>query len=332
MTNISFSIIVPVYNRPDEVGELLESLSHQTDSDFEIVIVEDGSTLKCDDICKKFDNLLEIKYFFKPNSGQSEARNYGVERASGNYLVFFDSDCVIPTQYIATVRKHLLETPVDCFGGPDAADSSFSVLQKAINYAMTSFFTTGGIRGGMKNAEKFSPRSFNMGMSKSAFQSAGGFRNTISEDIEFIYRVKRAGFTTLLFRDAFVFHKRRVSFKKFFKQVNTFGKGRVALNKTHKGMLKPFHFMPSCFVLGHFLLFLLALIFHNLWFLLPIPIFIVLIFVDSLFKNKSVPIALISIIAAYIQLFGYGCGMLDEIMTHRAGKYTQKKLYGAGKV
>jgi GT2 family glycosyltransferase len=289
--------------------------------------VEDGSTLKCEDICNEFADRLNIKYFFKENSGRSDTRNYGMERASGNYFIIFDSDCIMPQQYVETVKNYLKDNYVDCFGGPDAADASFSNVQKAISYAMTSFFTTGGIRGAMKNPEKFSPRSFNMGISKVAFEKVGGFKNMIGEDIDFSYRVKQAGFKTMLFKEAFVYHKRRVSFKKFFRQVNTFGKGRVVLNSIHKGLLKPVHLLPTAFVLGHFLLILLALIFLNFWFLLPIPIFVLFIFVDALVKTKSPKIAFLSIIASYMQLFGYGLGMLNEFFTRKAQKKTQEELY-----
>ena len=326
--NLTFSIIVPVYNRPDEIREFLQSLTLQTNNDFEVLIVEDGSsTLKCENVCNEFANQLNIKYFFKENSGRSERRNYGMQCASGNYFLIFDSDCVIPQQYIETVKKQLADNYADCFGGPDKADNSFSVMQKAVSYAMTSFFTTGGIRGSMKNPEKFSPRSFNMGISKTAFEKVGGFKNIIGEDIDFSYRVKQAGFKTTLFKDAFVYHKRRVSFKKFFRQVSTFGKGRIVLNSIHKGLLKPIHLLPSVFVLGHFSLILLALIFLNWWFLLPIPIFVLLIFVDALVKTKSPKIAFLSIMTSYIQLFGYGLGMLNEIFTRKAQKKTQEELY-----
>ena len=218
-----FSIIIPVYNRPDEVRELLESLVGQTCKDFELLLVEDGSTCRCDEVAGEYSDRLTIRYFYKENSGRSLTRNYGMERAEGRYLVFFDSDCIIPPSYFETVRRRLEEAYVDCYGGPDAAHRSFSRLQKAINYAMTSFFTTGGIRGGKGSMEKFTPRTFNMGFSKEVYDRVGGFADMFGEDIDLSLRIRDAGFTTALFRDAYVYHKRRVSFRSFYRQVYVFG-------------------------------------------------------------------------------------------------------------
>jgi len=324
---LDFSIIVPVYNRPDEIDELLQSLVNQTDKNFEVLIIEDGSKISCEHICKKYYEFLNLKYFFKENSGRSQTRNYGMERASGNYFLIFDSDCILPKQYIETVRKKLTNNYVDCFGGPDSADSNFSDMQKSINYSMTSFFTTGGIRGGTTNSGKFSPRSFNMGISKDVFQKIGGYKNMIGEDIDLSIRIKAAGFKTALIKDAFVFHKRRVNLKSFFRQVNTFGKGRILLNKLHKGSLKTVHLLPVCFVLGHILLLILALIIKNLYILSPILLFVIVIFLDSLLKNRSVKIAAFSILTSYTQLFGYGLGMLSEFFTKKASRKTQEELY-----
>ena len=325
--NIQFSIIIPVFNRPDEVNELLKSLTLQSDHDFEVVIVEDGSTIPCEDICKKYAEQLNIKYLFKPNSGRSETRNYGMERASGNYFIIYDSDCIIPPHYFETVRKFLSENYVDCYGGPDNADDTFSDMQKAINYSMTSFFTTGGIRGGTKNTEKFTPRSFNMGIAKEVFEKVGGYKNMIGEDIDLSIRIKKAGFKTTLLKEAYVYHKRRLSLKKFFRQVNAFGKGRILLYHIHKESLKLVHLLPLFFVLGNAFLVLLSLIFLNPYFLLPIALYIVLLFIDSWIKNKKIFIALASILTAYTQLFGYGLGMGEEILTGKASKKTQEELY-----
>jgi glycosyltransferase involved in cell wall biosynthesis len=324
---VQLSIIVPVYNRPGEVEELLQSLTAQTDRNFEVLIVEDGSSIPCETVCQQFKTQLNLKYYVKPNSGRSETRNYGMERALGNYFLIFDSDCILPSHYIATVKRALAEKQIDCFGGPDSANDSFSNLQKAINYSMTSLFTTGGIRGSMKKVDKFSPRSFNMGLSKAVFQATGGYKNMIGEDIDLSIRIKAAGFGTTLLREACVFHKRRVNFKKFFKQVNTFGKGRIMLHRIHKGSLKPVHLLPMLFVLGHLLLLLMAIIFRNAWLLVPIGFYILLIFFDSLRKNKSFAIALISILAAYTQLFGYGFGLIEELITGKASQKTQEELY-----
>ena len=320
-----FSIIIPVFNRPDEVDELLASLTRQTDKGFEVLVIEDGSTIPCDEICRKYEEQLDLHYYFKPNSGRSETRNFGMERASGDWFVIYDSDVIVPPHYIATVRAELKKNPVDCYGGPDAADASFSDIQKAINYSMTSIMTTGGIRGATKNKAKFSPRSFNMGISRKCFETVGGYKNMIGEDIDLSIRIQQAGFKTTLIPEAYVYHKRRVDLRKFFRQVNTFGKGRVLLGEIHPGSLKIVHLLPAAFVLGNIALVLLA--FWSPWFLLPIGIYILGLFIESLVKNKSVKIALLSIVAAYIQLFGYGTGFLGECITHKARKAKQEELY-----
>ena len=330
-----FSIIIPVYNRPDEVSELLYSLSKQTDKGFEVLVIEDGSSVPCEEVCKQYEKVLDLKYYFKPNSGRSETRNYGIARATGDWFIIYDSDVIVPPQYIATVRAELAKQPeVDCYGGPDAADASFSDVQKAINYSMTSIMTTGGIRGATKNKSKFSPRSFNMGISRKCFETVGGYKNMIGEDIDLSIRIQQAGFKTTLIPEAYVYHKRRVDLKKFFRQVNTFGKGRVLLGEMHPGSTKLVHLLPAVFVLGHLALALalaLALICGAGWWslliLAPIVLYVLGIFTESLIKNKSVKIACLSIVAAYMQLFGYGTGFLGECLTHKARKKKQEELY-----
>lgn len=331
---IKFSIIIPVYNRPDEVAELLESLSKQTDKGFEVLVIEDGSSVPCEEVCKQYENMLDIHYYFKPNSGRSETRNYGIARATGDWFIIYDSDVIVPSQYIATVRAELQNHPeVDCYGGPDAADESFSDVQKAINYSMTSIMTTGGIRGATKNKSKFSPRSFNMGISRKCFETVGGYKNMIGEDIDLSIRIQQGGFKTTLIPEAYVYHKRRVDLKKFFRQVNTFGKGRVLLGEMHPGSTKLIHLLPAVFVLGNIALVLLAIGLSfidyrlGLLCLVPIALFVLGIFCESLIKNKSVKIALLSIVAAYMQLFGYGTGFLGECITHKARKAKQEELY-----
>ncbi len=328
-----FSIIVPVYNRPDEVDELLESLTRQTDKGFEVLIIEDGSSVPCEEVCRKYADRLDLHYYFKPNSGRSETRNYGIERASGDWFVIYDSDIIVPPQYIATVRKELEKNPVDCYGGPDAADNSFSDVQKAINYSMTSFMTTGGVRGGTKNRKKFSPRSFNMGISRRCFEKVGGYKNMIGEDIDLSIRIQQAGFETTLIPEAYVYHKRRVDLHKFFRQVNTFGRGRVLLSEIHPGSLKLVYILPALFVIGHLALLLAAIVlafFDWRWALValsPVAVYILGIFCESLIKNRSLKIAFLSIATAYIQTFGYGLGFLSECLTHKARKKKQEELY-----
>lgn len=304
-----FSIIVPVYNRPQEVKELLESLSQQTNKDFEVVIVEDGSTLRCEEVVHEYIGLLDIKYYYKPNSGRSQSRNYGMERATGEYLVFFDSDCIIPEEYFSRVKKYLETAWVDCYGGPDAAHASFSDLQKAVSYSMTSFFTTGGIRGGRKGLEKFVPRTFNMGFSMEVYRKVGGFKDMFGEDIDLSTRIADAGFSTALYQGAYVYHKRRVSLKSFYKQVYVFGMARIDLYQLHPQSLKLVHCFPAAFVIGSILLLLFS--FLSFWTLLPLGMYVMAVFIGAFCKNGSLSIALLAVCAAFVQLFGYGNGFLS---------------------
>ena len=306
-----FSIIVPVYNRPDEVAELLQSLEKQTVKNFELIIIEDGSSLPCEDVCKEYEGKFILKYFFKPNSGRSETRNYGIERTTGDYFVFFDSDCILPPNYFECLEKNLTENYSDCFGGPDAAHESFSDVQKAINFAMTSFLTTGGIRGGKNQMEKFKPRTFNMGFSRAVFEKVGGFKNMFGEDIDLSIRITDAGFRTTLYQDVFVYHKRRVSFKKFFKQVQNFGAGRINLAILHKNSLKLVHTAPAVLLVGFFIIILLSIFCTPFWLVLP-AVYTLLLFADALIKTKKIKTAFLSLWASFIQITAYGIGFLKS--------------------
>ena len=303
-----FSIIVPVYNRPLEVDELLESLALQTCKDFELVLVEDGSSTPCRDIAEKFAGKVDISYYFKENSGRSDTRNYGMERASGKYFVFFDSDCVIPPDYFQIVKQELDKNYTDCYGGPDKADTSFSDLQKAISFSMTSFLTTGGIRGGKKGLEKFTPRTFNMGFSAEVYHRVGGFKDMFGEDIDLSLRIRDAGFTTRLIPEAFVYHKRRVNLRSFRRQVFVFGMARIELFLLHPDSLKLVHTLPALFTAGSILLLILS--FWNAWALAPLIIYFLLIFLFSLGQYKKLSIAFLSIITSTIQLYSYGWGFI----------------------
>ena len=307
-----FSIVIPVYNRPDEVDELLDSLCRQTDKRFEVILAEDGSTQKSDLVAQKYANQLSIIYFEKPNSGPGLTRNAGAKKTNYDYLIFFDSDCIIPPHYIENVSRSLKHRFVDAFGGPDAALPSFTTIQKAINYSMTSFFTTGGIRGGRKSMDTFHPRSFNLGVSRQAFNAIDGYgAMRFGEDIDFSLRLAAAGYTTALIPEAFVYHKRRTTFKQFFKQVYNSGIARINLFLAHRGSLKAVHTLPSMFVLVMAAIFLLSLCFPVL---LTIPIlYSAIVFFDSLEKNRSLKVAFYSIVAAWIQLFGYGTGFLSAV-------------------
>ena len=303
-----FSVIIPVYNRPDEVRDLLESLSNQTSHDFEILLVEDGSTLPCRSVANDYSEKLDVHYYYKENEGRSIARNYGMEKASGEYFIFFDSDCVIPESYFEIVRKELERNYADCFGGPDKAHESFSDIQKAINYSMTSFLTTGGIRGGKMQLKKFTPRTFNMGFSRKLFESVGGFREMFSEDIDMSTRIRQAGFSIRLIRPAYVYHKRRTSLKLFCRQIYIFGMSRISLYLLYPDTLKIVHLLPAAFVLGS-----LAMIIASFFWpyaILPLLFYLLAIFGVSLFSNKNLKIAALSVITSVIQLGGYGIGFM----------------------
>lgn len=316
---MKFSIIIPVYKRPEEIKELLESLDSQLKKDFEVVIVEKISNLLCDKVAFFYKEKLDIKYFCIDTTGRSAQRNFGMSKASGDYFLLFDSDCVIPEDYILKVDELLKENFVDIFGGPDKADVSFTDMQKAINYSMTSFFTTGGIRGGMKDKSKFSPRSFNMGISKKSFEITGGFKEILGEDIDFSIRCKNAGLKSTLFTQAYVYHKRRIDLKRFRKQVTTFGRARIILSRLHPESFRIIHLLPSSFVLGHVLLLLFALVINPLW-LLFILLYMFLLFFDCFFKTKKIAVAFLAVLASYIQLGGYGMGFIEEFLTHRVEK------------
>ncbi len=314
---MKYSVIIPVFNRPDEVDELLESLTGQTEKDFDVVVVEDGSANPCEEVCRKYADRLSIHYFAKDNSGPGPSRNYGVERAEGDYVLILDSDCVLPPGYMEAVSKELESDPCDAFGGPDRAHESFTQVQKAISYSMTSFFTTGGIRGGKKKMDKFYPRSFNMGVKRSVYNALGGFsRMRFGEDIDFSIRIFKGGYKCRLFPDAWVWHKRRTDMDKFFRQVFNSGIARINLMKRHPGSLKLVHLLPAAFTVGVILLLVLSLILRFLgswiWIytLLPIEIYCLLLFIDSSVKNKSMSIGILSVEAAFVQLFGYGFGFI----------------------
>ena len=307
---MQFSIIIPVYNRPQEVDELLESLCHQTFKDFEVVVVEDGSTEKCDTICDKYQERLALDYFFKSNSGPGPSRNYGAEHSQGDYLIILDSDVIVPENYLGSIKEELDREPCDAFGGPDRAHDSFTPIQKAINYSMTSFFTTGGIRGGKKKMDKFYPRSFNLGIKKSVYQALGGFAPMrYGEDIDLSTRIFKGGYSCRLFPDAFVYHKRRVKFSSFFRQVKHSGEARVVLKNKYPETFKLVHLLPAAFVVGNLVLVMLGIYHYWLWFV-PILLYCLMVFIDSLLKNKSMKVALLTVPAAYCQLFGYGLGFI----------------------
>ncbi len=337
---MKYSIVVPVYNRPDEVDELLESLCSQTYKDFEVVIVEDGSNIICKDVCDKYAGILSIHYYFKENSGPGQSRNFGVERAQGEYVIIVDSDAVTPPGYMQAIDDELQRQPSDAWGGPDAAHESFTDIQKAISYAMTSFFTTGGIRGGKRQLDKkFYPRSFNLGVRREVYNQLGGFSterfskmSLYGEDIDFSIRIYKDGFSCRLFPDAWLWHKRRTDFRRFWRQVYNSGYARVNLGRKYPEALKAVHILPALFTVGVVVLLCCWLtgeilffsgislgLYMSLFSLLPLVLFSAIIFIDSSIRNRSIRVGLLSVPAAFIQLIGYGIGFIESSMSKRHG-------------
>jgi glycosyltransferase involved in cell wall biosynthesis len=310
-----FSIIIPLYNRPQEIKELLESLTHQTYRQFEVLVLEDGSVNDAADIVKSFEDKLDVRYFVKKNEGQGFTRNYGFERAKGDYFIIFDSDCLIPADYLQIVNDHLQTNWLDAYGGPDNAHPSFTPVQKAISYSMTSPFTTGGIRGNKKGIGQFHPRSFNMGVSRKVWETVGGFIITRSgEDIEYSIRIHSAGFKIGLIPDAKVYHKRRTDFLQFYKQLHFFGRARINVYKFFPSELKAVHFFPAIFTLGIFFTLIANILSWRIaeLFNFAYILFLLLIFFHSLWRNKSAKVAFLSIIAAFTQLTAYGLGFMQD--------------------
>ncbi len=309
--DLHISFIIPVYNRPQEIQELLDSFAAlNCKSSYEIVIVEDGSSISSKHIAKSFFDRLNISYYFKENSGPGDSRNFGMKKAKGNYYIILDSDCILPANYLNVVMDSLNKDFTDCFGGPDAAHPSFSNLQKAINFTMTSFITTGGIRGNKKSLISFEPRSFNMGISKEAFLKSGGFGSIHpGEDPDLSIRLKKLGFRTKLIPQAFVYHKRRISWSKFFKQVYKFGLARPILNNWHPETRKLTYWLPTLFNLGLILSVIFLLIGHTQLFLVYVA-YLMLVFVVSLIKTKNIIVSVMSIFAALMQFIGYGIGFI----------------------
>lgn len=324
---LSFSLIIPVYNRPDEIDELLSSLTLQTVKKFEVLVIEDGSSEPCEHICEKYKNDLNITYIFKTNSGPGPSRNFGMEKAKGNYFIIFDSDCIIPPNYMKEVVTFLKHTYVDCFGGPDAAHESFSNTQKSINYTMTAFLTTGGIRGGSEKLGKFQPRSFNMGISKSAFQKVGGFGKIHpGEDPDLSFRIWNADYQTALIPKAHVYHKRRIDFRKFSLQVYKFGVVRVILNKWHPGTGKLTYWFPTVFSIWYIGWLIISIIFYPPAIILNL-LYALLLFLDALIKTKNIGIAIGAVRAAFIQFFSYGWGFLKSNWKINVLKKNEKEAF-----
>jgi GT2 family glycosyltransferase len=313
----SYSFVVPVYNRPGELSELLASLAGQTLKRFEVVIVEDGSDLRSDQLVTRYSGQMEIQYIDLMRSGPSRARNVGSLAANGDYLIYVDSDCILPEDYLEKVDRFLDDHPYAFFGGPDRAAGTFNRTQKAISYAMTSFLTTGGIRGGRRQVDRFYPRSFNMGISREAFATVGGYPETRmhpGEDMVLSIELIRSGFKAGLIREAYVYHKRRTSLRKFFKQVYGFGKTRYIISQAYPETFRIFYLLPSLFLAGCFALVVLAVLF-SAWFLLPLGLWLLMVLTDSVFRTRSLSTGLVSVAASAIQMSAYGTGFLGAWLT-----------------
>jgi len=318
---LHFSLIIPVFNRPNEIDELLKSLTKQTfQNGFEVIVIEDGSTQTAANIIEKYSDLLNIKYFFKVNSGAGASRNFGMQKAKGNYFVIFDSDCIIPPNYLNEVEKALKKNYTDAYGGADMAHTSFTIFQKAINYSMTSFLTTGGIRGNKNSVDKFQPRSFNMGISKKAFEVTKGFSSMkIGEDIDLTFRLWENDFGTQFIKEANVYHKRRSTVQQFFKQTFAFGKARPLLSRRYPKTAKITYWFPTIFLVL-LITSIILMVLDTPIFLLCFAIYFIGILIDSFIKSKNITVAVVSIISTIIQFTGYGLGFIyGMLMSRRIG-------------
>jgi cellulose synthase/poly-beta-1,6-N-acetylglucosamine synthase-like glycosyltransferase len=312
-----YSVVIPVYNRPHEVEELLASLAKQTYKDFEVILVEDGSTINSEKVFEQYASQLLIRYYVKPNTGPGPSRNFGFEQARGMYFVVFDSDCILPAHYFEAVEKALSEDNLDAWGGPDRGHENFTSVQQAMGYTMSSFLTTGGIRGGKKHVGWFQPRSFNMGISRTVFEKTGGFRfDRFAEDIEFSIRMRKSGFRVALIPDAYVYHKRRTSLGQFYQQVFNFGRGRIQVGRIHAGEVKITHWFPALFCLGLFSVPFFSLIDLRLAAIIMILyiVYLLAIAADAFRVTRSLFVSVLSIPSALVQMMGYGMGFLKEIL------------------
>ena len=329
---IKISIIIPVYNRPEELSELLMSISRQNNNDFEVIVVEDGSTVSSEQVCLDFKSKIDIQYITQNNTGPGIARNTGANKSEGDWLIFLDSDCILPDDYLEIVNEKIVNESFDCFGGPDKAHESFNSIQKAIGYAMSSILTTGGIRGSIEKMDKFYPRSYNLGVKKDVFASINGFSEMrFGEDIDFSMRLLEKGFTTKLLKEVFVYHKRRNNFNSFFKQVYNSGIARINLEIRHPKTIKLVHWLPSFFVIGNLLIALSALLSPTL--LLLLTVIPVVILIHSATQTKEFKTSILAVVASFVQLFGYGLGFIKALIFRKIFKKEEfhsfnKNFYG----
>ncbi len=254
-SNIKYSLIIPVFNRPEEIEDVLSCLVKQTYTNFEIIIAESGSTNTSESVVNSYKDRLDARWFMYKNDGQGFTRNFGMTKATGDYFIILDSDILLDDNYIESVNNHLQTNWLDAFGGPDRYHESFTNTQKAIDHVMTSLFTTGGIRGNKKHVGKFYPRSFNMGFSREVYNKTLGYKwPFFGEDIELSRRIMENGFSTGLIAEAHVYHKRKTSLVGHWKQMNFFGRARINIYKAFPDTLKVTHFFPALFTFGIILL------------------------------------------------------------------------------
>lgn len=318
-----FSVVVPVYNRPREVRELLESLLHQDYPALEVIIVEDGSSDTAEAVAKQYQDRLSLRYYLEDNQGQGFARNFGMEQALGDYFVLFDSDCIIPPRYFSILQRAVLDRSLDAHGGPDAAAQDFSIFQKAVNFSMTSLWTTGGIRGKLKDPAKYQARGYNMGMSRTVFQATGGFVDpNKGEDIELSIRIRQMGFRLELIEEAYVYHKRKNTLLSFFEQSFSFGRNRINVSRYHPSSVKLVHLLPLFFLLGWISWLLIAPFFPVLMVIgaCIFGLWTLCVLISATVENKSLWVGLLAVFTSYGQLFSYGAGILwESIKKARSG-------------
>jgi len=316
-----FSIIIPSFNRVDEITALLVSMEELRfpRSQFELIIADDGSTDETLHFIKSYSSAsgLNLILVSQSNQGPGAARNLGVAAASGDFFIFIDSDVTVPGHWLEEISKQLQLEGGQAFGGPDTYRDDFPALLKAINHSMNSFLTTGGLRGKKgKSLARYYPRSFNMGLSRALWEKTGGFSKLRhGQDIEFSHRLHQAGAKILFIPKAFVFHKRRTSLKKFFKQVFNWGVARINLYKMNPSMLEPLHALPAVASAGYLLLSLMAF-FHpvlkQIWLVFSAFGLLLLLFssAQALRQYRSIAVALYVPLVIPIQIFGYGIGFI----------------------
>lgn len=335
MPKYRFSVIIPSYNRADEVIDLLRSLQAQTceHSRFEVLVIDDGSTdateQKVNELASQVD--FHLRFFRRNHEGPGPARNFGMSQAEGEYFLFIDSDCQADANWLKEIDEAITKEAPDAFGGPDSVLDSFTPLQKAIDYSMTSFLTTGGMRGhSQKRLAKFYPRSFNMGIRREVYEKLGGMGNLRhGQDIEFSRRIVASGAKVIYIPNAIVYHKRRTSLRKFFRQMFNWGVARINLSYLDAGNLEPLHFIPAIAAVGYTLLTIFTLLTGLAWKIwVAITVLALLIcgyiFIDSSIRYRSVKVGWLAPIFAVCQIFAYGYGFTYN--------YVRRKIFRRGEV